>query len=389
MSDRACELIYDLFSEHTGDYVHYKHENDEMDGLHEKQKILYAKVKPALWVRLLEYLSWFVSYAGPPIIKPVVRLETEDSSRENNPNRITLVGHSAGGCTINALINLLYMNHLSLVRQGKMSQDTLPQIDDLDINDDETDSVFVDKYGEPLMVTPWSIRKVVYLSSPQGGVEFVRTASNMEKNGSFKPFRIGWFTTWVGMFYQRFAPISDGLFYDVYLEQFSNYPCNFPKGRDNIAYDFIEPNSKQTADRAHQILRAYGIETLTVITKASVPVLMGSKIVHLLAPLKSALLYPFLVFGSGYKLDGHLPNLPDRTGYTTEYYPNDGVVSVPSQKYGGPDCECGNDDFKDFFECTSCSRWYVPVDHLQIVGVFDVPRSVYKMYDRLFDWIEN
>jgi len=89
---------------------------------------------------------------------------------------------------------MLYIHHRSLVRQGMMNEDTLPEVEDIEIGEEDTVPVFVDKDGEPLMVTPWSIKKLVYMSSPQGGVEYVRSASKMENDGSMKRWRIGWLT---------------------------------------------------------------------------------------------------------------------------------------------------------------------------------------------------
>jgi len=65
--------------------------------------IIRSSPKRIFGKRILDYFTALMSYSGPKIVKPKVQLEAKDSSKENNPNQLTLIGHSAGGCTINIL----------------------------------------------------------------------------------------------------------------------------------------------------------------------------------------------------------------------------------------------------------------------------------------------
>lgn len=385
LSDRACELFYAVFAKNpTEQCIHYR---DDLCGCkvdHAPSKPMFSPLQIKWWVRLVTALLRFFGHNDPDknLIKQPVTVP--ESRSQGIRNALTFIAHSAGGGTVNAMLVMLVYHHRYLVDHG-FDVEPLPaslELDKLcpDLNRKASSPVFVDG-GRPYMITPNSIKRVVYISSPLGGIEYVRHGSNMSDQGIFKRARLGWWVALMAKLLDIFWGRTNGVLYDFFLGQFSS-PMQFAQGCDHIAHDFIGPNQRALTDRAMHVLRAYGIEELRVVTHASVPVRRSpSQVVNLLRPGACLLLHLFALAGCGWACDqGEAEG--DATG------PHDGVVTVPSQMYGhkGSQCKCKHEGGFPV-RCTECGLWHLGVDHIEIVGTFGSTKRVRALYASLFDLI--
>lgn len=376
LSDRACELFYGVFANSPKACIHYRHELCACKD-HIPFKPLHSPMK--WWVRVLTAMGKSITHSDPDTIKQPAPVPERHS--QGIRNALTFIAHSAGGGTVNAMIVMLAYHHKYLLDHG-FDVGKLPdslELDKLspDFNSKVSTPMFVEDGGRPYVITPNSVKRIIYISSPLGGLEYVRHGANMNNQGYFKRGRLGWWVALLAKLLDRLYGRTNGIIFDFFLEQFPS-SLQFARGCDHIARDCIGPNQRELTDRALLVLKAYGIEELRVVTHASVAVRASSRVVNLVRPGACHLLHWFMLAGCGWACD-------EGEAEAAAFGPHDGVVSVASQMYGhrGSLCQCQHEGGFPL-RCTECGLWHLGVDHIEVVGTFGSSMRVRALYADLF-----
>lgn len=301
------------------------------------------------------------------------RIHLSDEPKENDKVRkIILVGHSSGGPTINRLIELLRCHHAYLVQEGLLPEDTYPNY----AKDGVTPKLIFYKERncnyKPWIITPRFIKRVVYISSPLGGVEYYHRGGfvkSEDKSQDMKPkfMRLWWWFSVILMLYQKCFSSIKTYIYDTHISQFPTI-SSFVNNNDHIVTGLTPENAKGQTDIALSICKQYSIKTYRIITEASIPVRGFGEMMR---PFGTLYLLPFVISSIGYFKDKR----------------NDGVVSVESQLYGMEKCEgCKHRCYKRIWKCKKCKTIYTQYDHLQIVGTFEYSKEVNDLYSEVFDF---
>jgi len=259
-----------------------------------------------------------IVYPHTNLSKPRVQVDNKLDLSKN----LTLIGHSGGGNTINAMLIML---------EKEMFGDLKDKL---------------------------LIGKIIYLASPQKGVEYLCDAVKVKSDDTMIKYGLGWWFLSGIYYYNKYCKYLTSNVFDLYIDQYQTFE-SWVNTNNNIFTGFMPHNAIKSYEQASQIILNKQIKTEKIIT-------YSSGFYGLLHPWKSLPLQVFVFNGCGWK---------------PKQYKNDGVVSVYSQACSHK-CVAPNNNLISRAECKCL---HLNVDHLQIVGTFDVPKEVKLLYNTLLD----
>ena len=352
VEDRACEAIYDLLGEEEVVYVNKAN--------HAPRKKFVKNVNFFVWV-VEQILGCFCGRSGPP------------PSRPDLNKKINVIAYSAGVPTLNQMLIYLHENNIAYlhekVKGGKKLTDKethiYASVTDKDSSrykkhfprgHDNEEQQGVKISGKSLsdshpkhtvQLSPDMFEKVVFVSGPFEGVEWVSDGVNLDpKTSSYKKYSFMWFVALASTIYYKIVGDTTGYIPSLYLGQYDKHPQNFVNDGNNLAQDLgdvITTSAKSL--EALRIIKLYDIKTLRVITSASVSI--GE--VEYFRPDADLSMYPYWLAGSRLFTRKH-----------------DGVIALKSQTFG-LDCNCVDEyACNDTVQCKNCGTVICPVDHATI-----------------------
>lgn len=362
--DGACELLASLLGLKEVTYV------DSKENCHLKKK----ETRELTWLNKLKlcYMCYKLGIDSTKFRRP-----TEVSPT----SKINIVTHSNGFSWASQFLVYLHYHRVGMIKQ-KLSDNVSLTNEETnilgtisDLSDSKYSVLFYDDSNKPINIGPECINKLVFISPPAGGLEYIRTIGCINEDLTLKKYGTGWLIGYAFSLYNKVSKYNPFNIYDVYLDQFEKV-CDYSSGTDGIHQSWVEPVARKRTDTAMKILQIYNIKTIRIVTESSVKI-FG---IYLSRPFNSIRAILGIVLGCGWVLDKKYG--PE---YSQTLSPHDGTISLRSQLYGHH-CKCAElfDCSKEFKQCKLCKSMHVKLDHFSILFKSELALHVQK---KIFEWL--
>lgn len=338
VKDRACEAIYDMIGEKKVNYIE-KLNHSSSKAFVEDQGILSCFVE-----KLLRMFSCKKAEDAP--------------GRPDFKNKIKILCYSAGVSTFNQMLIYMHENNIGYIIE-KINKKASLTCREKEIYHKITDAknkrykchfpcIKQDGNNENIHLSPDMFEKIVFISPPFTGVEWISEGLNLEENTQkYCTYSITWLVSLFLCVYYKLVGDTEGYLISPYLGQYSENFCEFINNGRNLVQDLADVKTlEKDSVEAMKIMEMYGLKHIRVITNACTEV--GNN--YYFKPDSEPNIYLYWLFGSRLFKKKH-----------------DGVISLESQTFGLK-CSCLEEQcFDSLYKCNKCGTIVCPVDHASIV----------------------